>query len=137
MQIDVTTIIITLIQLVLAPVIILGVKELINYLKAKAKNEKIQHYLDLAGDAVITAVQATKQTYVDAIKGTPGWDAAAQQKAFNMAMEKAMQVIGDEGLAILDDALADLNEWLLNKIEAGVMETKDTAILGMEKLCEP
>ena len=121
---DWTQIVIVIIQLVLAPMIILGVKEGISYLKAKAKNEKLDRYFAYAEDAILTAVTETQQIFVDEIKGTQGWSMEAMERAFNRSMNRSKAIMGDAVYEGLSEAVDDINAWITAKIEQAVHETK-------------
>lgn len=121
---DWTSIVIVLIQLVIAPLIIWGVKEGVGYLKQKANREKLNGYFDRAEDAILTAVEETQQIFVDAIKGTSGWDQAAMEQAFQRSLARSKVIMGDAVFKGLSEAVDDINSWIQAKIEQAVRETK-------------
>lgn len=117
--------IITLIlQGIVVPLIIWGICEVRNYLYAQIENANIKRILAQATDAAEKAVHETMQTYVDAIKNTPDWNAEAQAKAFSKAKETALSILGEEGYKLLKSAVGDANAYITAAIEAAVRNTK-------------
>lgn len=82
------------------------------------------HILALAAANIQTAVAETAQTYVDGIKGTSGWDPSAQAAAFEQAKSRFLQLMGDDGKALLASAVTDVEAWIKANIEASVQFTK-------------
>jgi len=131
MTIDINQIIITLIQLIIAPLAILLTKEAMNYLKAKAvaisdatAHERVLHYLDLAAAAIETAVAETQQVFVSSIKNTDGWSAATAIEAYERSRDKAVQIMGQEVYSGLTEAVGDVNKWINARIEEAVLSGK-------------
>ena len=130
-MIDVTQIIIVIIKLIIAPLLIWGIREGVAFLKTKAAavqsteaRDKIQYYLDMAAFAIQTAVIETQQTFVDSIKGTDGWDQATMSEALARSMERAKVIMGSAVYDGLTEAVGDVNEWITAHIEQSVRETK-------------
>lgn len=128
MTIDINQIIITLIQLIIAPLAIWLTKEAVGYLKTKAvaitdatAHERVLHYLDLAAAAIETAVAETQQTFVASIKNTDGWSAATAQEAYQRSRDKAIEIMGQATYAGLSEAVGDVNKWINARIEAAVL----------------
>lgn len=128
MKLDLTQIIITLIQLIIAPLAIWLTKEAVGYLKAKAvaisdatAHERVLHYLDLAAAAIETAVAETQQTFVSTIKHTEGWSAATAQEAYQRSRARAIEIMGKATYAGLAEAVGDVNKWINARIEAAVL----------------
>jgi len=129
--VDWTEIIITLIQLIIAPLAIWLTKEAVGYLKAKAgaiadatAHERVLHYLDLAAAAIETAVAETQQTFVSTVKHTEGWSAATAQEAYQRSRDKAIEIMGQATYAGLSEAVGDVNKWINARIEAAVLSGK-------------
>ena len=134
MTIDINQIIITLIQLIIAPLAIWLTKEAVGYLKAKAgaiadatAHERVLHYLDLAAAAIETAVAETQQTFVSTIKHTDGWSAATAQEAYQRSRDKAIEIMGQATYAGLAEAVGDVNQWINARIEAAVLADREAA----------
>lgn len=132
---DWTQIIIAIISLVIAPAMLLLIKEGFAYLKVKAgavvdenARKRIEHYLDLALQAVSTAVLETSQTFVDSIKGTDGWTSATMQEAFLKSKDRAIEIMGRAVYDGLSEGIDDVNKWIEAQIEATVHQTKVTVL---------
>ncbi len=128
---DWTQIIITLISLVLVPMLMWGLAELSKMLAAKTVaiqdsdvRQAAVHLLAIAQSNIQTAVMETAQTYVDGIKGKPGWDAAAQGAALAQAKARFEGLMGAAGLEALSDIVGDIGAWAESHIEAAVKTAK-------------
>lgn len=100
------------------------IRKKIAELEEKINSQKANKYLDIAEDAVCTAVTAVSQTYVEALKNNSQFDKAAQQAAFNMAKNKALAIMGTVAQQALRAAYTDFDAWLDNKIEYYVNVSK-------------
>lgn len=116
-----------ILQGVLVPLLMYGIAVLRNYLAQKIRLREIDDILDQATEAAFLAVKETAQTYVDAIKGTAEWNAAAQASAFDQALLKAKMILSDRGLAVLESATGSVEAYLTAAIEAAVRESKTPA----------
>ena len=101
----------------------LGLK-LSTYLKTKTNNAKLQTMIDSAINSVALSVACISQTFVDSLKASGNFTKEAQNQAFKMAKEKALQLINEEGKNAIKTLYGDFNEWLEAQIEAKVQETK-------------
>lgn len=93
-------------------------------LKEKAKSETTKKYIDMLDDTIINCVIATNQTYVDALKKAGSFDAEAQKQAFKLTYDAVMAILTDEAQLYLNEAIKDLNAYITNKIESGVVAVK-------------
>jgi hypothetical protein len=93
-------------------------------LEQKIMNDDLKGYVEIASDAVSTAVAAVTQTYVDGLKGTEGWTKEAQREAFDKAKSKALAIMGGSARSALEILYGDVNAWLEAKIEQAVKRTK-------------
>lgn len=93
-------------------------------LKDKAKSETTKKYIDMLDDTIINCVIATNQTYVDALKKAGSFDAEAQKQAFKLTYDAVMAILTDEAQTYLNEAIKDLNAYITNKIESGVVAAK-------------
>ena len=93
-------------------------------LKEKAKNETTKKYIDMLDDTIINCIIATNQTYVDALKKAGSFDLEAQKQAFKLTYEAIMNILTDEAKLYLNEAIKDLNVYITNKIESGVVVVK-------------
>jgi hypothetical protein len=117
------TIAIALLPVVSAYLIAL-LKKKTSELEQKITNDDLRGYVEIASDAVSTAVAAVTQTYVEGLKGTDGWTKEAQQEAFNRAKSRAFAIMGESARSALGMVYGDVNEWLEAKIEQAVKWSK-------------
>lgn len=113
-----------LVTFVLVPLLSWGGVELVKWLSAKTKNEKLQKYIDDATTAVVVAVSEVTQTYVDTLKKEGKFDKDAQKLAFELAKEKALILINDNSKKAINTIYNDFDYWLNLIIEQKVKEQK-------------
>ena len=120
-----------LFEIVIFPLLSIGVIYLISLIKAKIqelkqkKNNDLYHkYLGMLEDTVVSCVLATTQTYVDSLKKQGKFDAEAQKIAFEMTYNNVMAILADDAKEYLQNAIGDLQIFVNNKIEAEVLATK-------------
>lgn len=118
-------------EVAIIPLLGLATSVLIVFLKKKAGEvqEKIDSniyskYFGLLTETVLTCVQATTQTYVDALKKEGRFDKEAQKKAFEMTYQAIMSTLKDDAKTYLKEILGDLDLYITNLIESMVLETK-------------
>ena len=104
---------------------------IVNYLRTKIKentgkieNDTIQKYLDSAVEAISIAVTAISQTYVDSMKKAGKFDAAAQEEAKRMAIQKAKELITEDARKAVEAVYSDFDKFLDAMIESIVRESK-------------
>ncbi|OJU10051.1 MAG: hypothetical protein BGN88_01865 [Clostridiales bacterium 43-6] len=126
----------TLVLIVFVPLFSAITTFVSKYLNAKAKeiishtkNEQLLLHFNQAVDAVTAAVDATFQTYVDALKREGRFDAEAQKIAFNQAKDMALQTMSTETQQVLVSVIPDLAAWIEAKIEQSIKKNKPTAAL--------
>lgn len=73
---------------------------------------------------ITTCVISTNQTYVDALKAQGKFDLAAQQVAFQLTYEAVLDILGDEVIKYLTEALGDIEQYITKEIEANVNTQK-------------
>ena len=93
-------------------------------LKKKTDNETVHKYLDMLDKTITDCVLATTQTYVETLKKQGAFDEEAQKIALQTTYQNVMKILTEEAKMYLETAVADLNEYILNKIEAEVKITK-------------
>lgn len=93
-------------------------------LAEKTKNEATKKYLDLLETTIIDCVWATNQTYVETLKKEGIFDTAAQKEAFSRTYKAVMAILTDDAKEYLNAAINDLEAYITNKIEVGVMTSK-------------
>lgn len=121
-----------LIQVLIIPILPSVAAFIIAYFRKKTKelekemeNRELARYLAIAENAVMAAVTAVNQLYVDEIRTRNGGLTPSEQRtAFEMAKEKALRMIGENGLSVLRREYGELDPWLDNRIEACVHSYK-------------
>lgn len=93
-------------------------------IKKQAKSETTKKYIEMLDDTIINCIIATNQTYVDALKKAGSFDAEAQKHAFKLTYDAIMAILTDEAQVYLNEAIKDLNVYITNKIESGVVAVK-------------
>lgn len=118
-------------EVVLIPLLGLLTGFLIRFLNAKAQeiilkinNDTAKKYIKMFTDTVTTCVIATKQTYVEALKGQDAFTEEAQKKAFEMTKTAVLAVLSEEAKEYLTNIVGDFNAYLDQTIETTVNETK-------------
>lgn len=124
----------TLLQAVLSVAIPVATAYLVSFLKKKSaqaqtqiENDTAKHYLDEITNAVTTAVSATSQTYVDALKKDNAFTKEAQLEALNKAKDTALSILSPAAAQFASEVYGDLNSFLVAKIEEAVRVQKTSA----------
>lgn len=76
--------------------------------------------MTLLQDTVISCVIATNQTYVDSLKEQGKFDAEAQKIAFQKTYDSVMQILTEDAVKYLNEALGDLDKYVNTMIESQV-----------------
>lgn len=104
---------------------------LVQYLKAKgnqiaenADNAQATKYIKMLTDTICNCVQATNQTYVEALKKAGTFDKAAQEEAFQKTYTAVMAILSEDAKVYLTNIYGDLDTYLKNMIEAQVKQNK-------------
>lgn len=92
--------------------------------KQRSKNELVDKYLTIFESTVTNCVLATKQTYVDALKGQNAFTAEAQKEAFQKTYEAIIASLSDDAIAALNEVTKDLPAFITEAIEATIQKTK-------------
>lgn len=92
--------------------------------QASIDDIKTQGYIKEITDAISDAVEATSQTYVDALKKAGKFDAEAQAEAAKRALTACIASISPAANAFIKSAYGDLEKYLANRIEAEVRKQK-------------
>lgn len=116
--------ILTILSAVVIPLITLAGNKLIAWLGTKTKNEKAAAYLATATTIVLNAVKSVMQTYVDSLKKSGSFDAAAQAEALQRAKEIVLTQTTEEVKAFITEAYGDFETWVNTQIEASVNTLK-------------
>ena len=118
-------------ELILIPALgVIGVY-IVNFIKAKTEQLKIQvdnaevnKYFTLAEEAICKAVIAVNQTYVESLKKQGNFDEVAQRRAFEDAKSMALAMMTEEVKVIVGYAVADFDIWVNTTIENMVSANK-------------
>ena len=120
-----------LINVCIIPLLGLLTKFLIDFLiakkeeaKSKMNNEIAKKYLEMLNETVVECVNATHQTYVDALKKENAFSEENQKAALQMTYENVMAILSTDAKEYLQEACGDLEIYIKNKIEAKVKESK-------------
>lgn len=114
----------TVITVVFIPLATWLITTLTEFIKTKSENAKLEKYLDIANDAICTAVAEVMQTYVSAIKNSGEWNEETAEKAKEMAKLKAIEIMGATTYRAMPKIVDDLQSWIYSKIEAAIFEMK-------------
>ena len=126
-----STILPQLFEIVLVPLLSIGVVYVIYFLNAKTKelkdktdNDLYDKYLDMLNSTITQCVIATTQTYVSSLKQQGKFDEEAQKIAFQKTYDNVMSILTAESKYYLQTALGDLEAYVNSKIEAEVALNK-------------
>lgn len=132
MEMEVTELIKQIFEVCLFPLLGVLTTFLIVFISKKSKelqattdNELYIKYIDMLEKTVINCVIATNQTYVDALKAQGKFDAEAQKEAFNRTYNAIKDILAEDAKVYLEEALGDLDAYIINLIEAQVKENKE------------
>ena len=109
---------------VLTTYLVMFIKNKMELLKKQNENELFQKYMDMLDLTIEKCVIATNQTYVEALKDKNAFDAAAQKEAFNMTYNAVLSILSADAKGYLNEAVGDLNEYIIKTIEAQVNANK-------------
>lgn len=124
---DLVTLVPILFQMVLIPLLAILTKYITTWIQIKIneltenKNDKtFTKYMTMLQDTVIDCVIATNQTYVESLKTQGKFDAEAQKIAFQKTYDAVMQILTEDAVTYLNEALGDLDAYVNTLIEAQV-----------------
>ncbi len=103
-------------------------------LKVKMHNDEIAKYVDIAEDAVITAVGAVSQVLVDSLKDlAENGQLTEEQKelAFTEAKHRALLIMGIAAKAAVTELYGSFDDWINNKIDYYVGLNKTAKAAGV------
>ncbi|WP_379150859.1 hypothetical protein [Paenibacillus sp. sgz5001063] len=121
----------TILTVMVVPLLGLLAKSMIAYIKREIAHleerigvEAVNTHLDRASDAIESAVIAVNQTFVEGLKQQGAFDAAAMEKSFKLAKERAIVLLGEAAKKELSLVVGDLEAWIETKIEVYVNRNK-------------
>lgn len=94
-------------------------------LKLKTKQETTQKYLDMLDKTITECVLATTQTYVKSLKEEGKFDGEAQKIALQKTFDAVMGILSADAQKYLSEVIKDLNFYVINKIEAEIITSKE------------
>lgn len=131
MSVNLTNLLTELLYVVLIGAIPIVSKYLIQQIEAKKneilKNDKAENFqnsIDGAMSLVEKVVDYVSQTYVDTLKKEGKFDAAAQQNAYNKAVEALEKLMDDDMKHVLINVYGDLSTWMKVAIESYIKSRK-------------
>lgn len=92
----------------------------IRYVKARYEGTLYEE----AMDAILDAVDATQQTYVETLKKAGKFDADAQAEARQKAVEYALSTMSQSAIEYINKISGDVEKFIFAKIEARVAQNK-------------
>lgn len=118
-------------EVCLIPILAFLTTALINWIKTKIEQTKTLteseitiKYLNLLEDTIVACIEATNQTYVEALKGQNAFDAEAQRIALEKTKNAVLTVLSEDAIMYLTNFVGDLNYFIENKIEAKIAQSK-------------
>lgn len=111
---------------VLTAYLVIFIQKKTEQLKQETDNELYQKYMDMLSETIVNCVIATNQTYVDALKDKNAFDAEAQKEAFNRTYNAVLEILSEDAIAYLNEAVGDLDEFIKQAIEAQVNINKNS-----------
>ncbi len=110
---------------ILTTFLIIFISKKAQELKAKTNNELYSKYIDMLEQTIINCVIATNQTYVEALKAEGKFDVEAQKIAFQKTYDSVMAILSEDAKSYLNEAIGDLQTYIINQIEAQVNLNKE------------
>ena len=89
-------------------------------IKTTTDDAILRKYMDMLANTITDCVIATNQTYVDALKQKNEFGIEAQKEAFAMTCDAVMAILSEDAKAYLQNAVGDLETYIVKKIEAEV-----------------
>lgn len=89
-------------------------------LQLEIDNELVTKYTDMVEQTIISCVAATNQTFVEALKKKGSFDEIAQKEAFAKTYNNVMSILNEECYDFLFMITADVEAYIVSKIEAEV-----------------
>ena len=95
------------------------------WLNNKIKDQKLARWSSAIAKIIFDAVQTVQQTFVDEMKKAGKFDAEAAKQAKDKAMAIVKSQLTEELRKYITDNFGDMEEWLMNQIEAVVHQLKN------------
>lgn len=94
------------------------------WLNNKIKDQKLARWSSAIAKIIFDAVQTVQQTFVDEMKKAGKFDAEAAKRAKDKAMAIIKGQLTAELRKYITDNFGDMEEWLMNQIEAVIGQLK-------------
>ena len=111
---------------VLTTYLVMFIRNKTEMMKKETDNELYKKYMDLLSETIVKCVIATNQTYVENLKNKNAFDAAAQKEAFNRTYDAVMNILSQDAIEFLNEAVGDLDTYIRKTIEAQVNMNKSS-----------
>lgn len=92
--------------------------------EAVTDNEIAKKYLEMLNDTIVSCIQATNQTYVNALKDKDAFDEEAQKIAFQKTFNAILSILSADAVEYLTNIIGDLDTYITEKIESEISKTK-------------
>lgn len=96
-----------------------------NWINSKIKDKNAAKILTSITSLVTNVVQATYQSYVEALKGTDAWTKEAQEIALNKALTTIKSQLNSEGIKFIEENYGNVEEYLKTLIESVLYKLKN------------
>ena len=96
-----------------------------NWINSKIKDKNAAKILTSITTLVTNVVQATYQSYVEALKGTDAWTKEAQEKALNIALTTIKSQLNNEGIKFIEENYGNVEEYIKTLIESILYKLKN------------
>ena len=96
-----------------------------HWINSKIKDKNAAKILTSVTTLVTNVVQATYQSYVEALKGTDAWTKEAQEAALNKALTTIKSQLNSEGIKFIEENYGNVEEYLKTLIESVLYKLKN------------
>ena len=96
-----------------------------HWINSKIKDKNAAKILTSVTSLVTNVVQATYQSYVEALKGTDAWTKEAQEAALNKALTTIKSQLNSEGIKFIEENYGNVEEYLKTLIESVLYKLKN------------
>ena len=96
-----------------------------NWINSKIKDKNAAKILTSITTLVTNVVQATYQSYVEALKGTDAWTKEAEEAALNKALTTIKSQLNSEGIKFIEENYGNVEEYLKTLIESVLYKLKN------------
>ena len=96
-----------------------------NWINSKIKDKNAAKILTSITTLVTNVVQATYQSYVEALKGTNAWTKEAQKEALNIALTTIKSQLNNEGIRFIEENYGNVEEYIKTLIESILYKLKN------------